>query len=157
MPIRSFISLATVRVSIVSVAAQRRRFENRCLQFHEMVKSSNNYLEEDEEADLYDKHVNRNNSSSYKGIYEYVNVQVCVSIRVSYSVIYLFFFNSVQGRGRVVSRRRIRTGRSIRRRSSGGGARLMRGTSFDFFLPRFLSDLFLIVCSASEIKLKECI
>ncbi|KAH9676118.1 transcription factor BIM3 [Citrus sinensis] len=32
-----------------------------------MVKSSNNYLEEDEEADLYDKHVNRNNSSSYKG------------------------------------------------------------------------------------------
>ncbi|KAH9739714.1 transcription factor BIM3 [Citrus sinensis] len=32
-----------------------------------MVKSSNNHLEEDEEADLYDKHVNRNNSSSYKG------------------------------------------------------------------------------------------
>lgn len=100
MPIRSFISLPTVRVSIVSVAAQRRRFENRCLQFHEMVKSSNNHLEEDEEADLYDKHVNRNNSSSYKGIYEYVYVQVCVSIRVSYSVIYLFIFLFGAGEGK---------------------------------------------------------
>lgn len=64
-----------------------------------MVKSSNNHLEEDEEADLYDKHVNRNNSSSYKGIYEYVYVQVCVSIRVSYSVIYLFFFFLIRCRG----------------------------------------------------------